>query len=132
MGVKRSGILVHICVNKPQRFVSLFLPRSRYYISVPSSIPFSFAAAACAAAGKASLGRLTDRKLMFTRLSSVPVLLPELGSLHSWTRNSAGRLGIGLHDQRGCRVASAHIYFEAPPVRYNCSLADSVVGFNTR
>ena len=59
---------------------------------------------------------------MFSRVSSVPVLLPELGSLHSWERNSASRLGWGLHDQRASRVASALIYFKAPPVRYNCSL----------
>lgn len=123
---------MHVCVNKPQRFVSLSLPRSTLLHFCSIFHTFSFAAVARTAAGKASSGSWTDRKLKFSRVNSVPVLLPELGSLHSWTRNSAGRLGWGMHDQRGSRVASALIYFKAPPVRCNCSLAHWMVWLNIK
>lgn len=57
MGVKRSGILVHTGVNKPERFVSLSLPRSTVLHFCSIFDMFCLAAAAVhTAPGKAILG----------------------------------------------------------------------------
>lgn len=91
LGLKRSGILVHVSVNKPQRFVNLSLLRSVLLCFCSVFHTFSFTAAVCPAAGKGSLGSWADKT--FCLVGLVQWWFCSLNQVHFTVRQGAALAG---------------------------------------